>query len=99
MKNKIVFNKHKDYFLYNKTYYKRRGINILRKVIFEYDILTPCHYTCAMEVHADYLTSRTIARHFEIFYQPGHTYPMMCNSSGCRAGANYCETVQSHDEL
>jgi hypothetical protein len=78
---------------------RETNISLHGKVIFEYEILTPCHYTCAMEVRADYLTSRTLARYFETFYQPGHTYPMLCNSYGCRAGSNYCETFQIHDEL
>jgi len=75
------------------------NITLHGKIIFEYEILAPCYYTCAMEIFGDIHTSKTIARHFETYYQPGRTYHMMCNSAGCRAGSNYCQTFQTHDEL
>ena len=75
------------------------NITLYGKVIFEYEILAPCYYTCAMEISANEYTSKTIAKHFETYYQPGKKYPMMCNSYGCRAGSNYCATFQTHDEL
>ena len=75
------------------------NITLQGKVIFEYEILAPCYYTCAMEIFANEYTSKTIAKHFENYYQPGRTYPMMCNSYGCRASANYCKTFLKHDEL
>ena len=75
------------------------NITLHGKVIFEYEILAPCYFTCAMEIFGNEFTSKEIARHFDTYYQPGRTYPMMCNSYGCRAGSNYCETFQSHDEL
>jgi len=78
---------------------RENNITLRGKVIFEYEILTPCYYTCAMEILTNEYTSKTIAKHFEIYYQPGRTYPMMCNSYGCHAGSNYCETFKSHDEL
>ena len=75
------------------------NITLRGRVIFEYNILAPCHYTCAMEISANEFNSKTIARHFETYYQPGRVYPMICNSDGCRAGSNYCKTFHSHDEL
>jgi len=75
------------------------NITLQGKVIFEYEILAPCYYTCAMEIFSNEYTSKTIAKHIEFYYQPGRKYPMMCNSYGCRAGSNYCHTFQSHDEL
>ena len=78
---------------------RETNITLHGKIIFEYEILTPCYYTCAMEISTNEYTSKTIAKHIETYYQPGSTYPMMCNSYGCRAGSNYCETFKSHDEL
>jgi len=75
------------------------NITLAGKIVFEYEILAPCHYTCAMEINGNEYTSKTIARHFATYYQPGRTYSMMCNSDGCRAGSNYCKTFHSHDEL
>lgn len=75
------------------------NITLHGKVIFKYEILNPCYYTCIMEIFSSEYTSKTIAKHIETYYQPGTTYPMMCNSYGCRTGANYCKTFQSHDEL
>jgi hypothetical protein len=75
------------------------NITLFGKVIFEYEILAPCYYTCAMDILANEYTSKTIAKHFENYYQPGRQYTMMCSSYGCRAGVDYCKTFQTHDEL
>ena len=75
------------------------NITLHGRVIFEYEILAPCYYACAMEIFGDIYTSKTIARYFETNYQPGRIYHMMCNSAGCRAGDKYCKTFQIHDEL
>jgi hypothetical protein len=75
------------------------NITLYGKVFFEYEILAPCYYTCAMEISANEYTSKTIAKHFETYYQSGKKYPMLCNSYGCRSGSNYCKTFQIHDEL
>lgn len=75
------------------------NITLSGKVIFEYEILSPCYYTCAMEITGDEYTSKTLAKQIESSYQTGNTYPMMCNSYGCRSGTNYCETFKTHDEF
>lgn len=77
----------------------KTNITLRAKVIFEYEILTPCYYTCAMEIFGNEYISKNIAKHIETYYQPGRQYPMMCNSYGCRASANYCKTFQSYDEI
>lgn len=78
---------------------RETNITLHGKIIFEYEILSPCYYTCAMEIFANEYTSKTIAKHFENYYQLGRTYPMICNSEGCYTGTNYCKTFQMHDEL
>lgn len=75
------------------------NISLHGKIFFEYEILTPCYYTCIMEIYANKYTSKTVAKHLENYYYPGKTYTMKCNSNGCYSGSNYCKTFQTHDEL
>jgi hypothetical protein len=104
--NKTKTNK-TDKILYNNPMFKDymdlitsdTNITLRGRVIFEYEILAPCSYICAMEIVGDIYTSKTIARYFETYYQPGSIYHMLCNSAGCRANTNYCKTFQIHDEL
>ena len=93
--NNPTFENYLNLFTYNTN------ITLYGKIIFEYEILSPCYYKCAMDITSNEYTSKTIAKHLETYYQPGRTYPMMCNSYGCHTGfgSNYCETFHSHDEL
>jgi hypothetical protein len=75
------------------------NITINGKIIFEYQILAPCYFTCVMEIASNKTNTPILAKTFDTYYQLGSTYPMLCNSDGCRTSYNYCKTYKSHDEL